>query len=260
MEKPIEIPSEKIQKAMEDNQIKSDGSVEELKTEQNAEKCEAFLDNWHEKFRNNENMSDEELLGFAREGQKLWHLEFSDDELYYEARKQLDLEEEKSPYVTEEKLKLFEVLGNTARGKLWANKGFIEHKLLSGEKSENNEEVEIKTYEEMEQAKKAAGVTDRYEALKKNLGEAGKDDLLKENLSKEIEIERQTVIKRAEESIREDFKYGYMKYYEIVPIKDDIYGVVLPGLKSKTGNFYLGYNVRFFESKEKAEKAIKEYK
>jgi len=239
---------------------KEEPKVEKSEAEQNAEKCGAFLDDWHEKFRNNENMPDEELLRYAREAQKLWHQEFNDDEQYYEARKQLDSENEKSPYVTEEKLKLFEVLGNTTRGKLWADKGFIEHKLLSGEKSEDNKEGEIETYEEMEQAKKAAGVTDRYEALKKNLYEADDDDVLKENLSKEIELERQVITKRAEESIREDFKYGYVKYYEIVPVKDDIYGVVLPGLKSKTGNFYIGYNVRFFESEDKAKEAIKEYK
>ena len=131
---------------------------------------------------------------------------------------------------------------------------------MSGEKSKDNGEEEIETYEEMEQVKKAAGVTDRYEALKKNLEEAEDDDVLKENLGKEIELERQAVTKRAEESIREDFKYGYVKYYEIVPVKDDIYGVVLPGLKSKTGNFYIGYNVRFFESEDKAKEAIKEYK
>jgi len=247
-------PMPQQEKEKEEPKVKKSGA------EQNAEKCEAFLDDWHEKFLNNENMSDEELLGYARESQKLWHQEFNDDEQYHEARKQLDILQEKSPYDTKEKWKLAEVLSSTARGKLRLDKDIIEYKLLSGEKSEDNEEGEIETYEEMEQAKKVAGVTDRYEALKKNLGEAGDDEVLKENLSKEIELERQIVTKRTEENIREDFKYGYVKYYEIVPVKDDIYGVVLPGLKLKMGNSYIGYHVRFFESEDKAKEAIKEYK
>ena len=46
MEKPMEISPEKIQKAMEDNQIKSDGSVEELKMDLANIRHDKKFDTW----------------------------------------------------------------------------------------------------------------------------------------------------------------------------------------------------------------------
>ena len=46
MEKPMEISPEKIQKAMESNQIKSDGSVEELKMDLASAKWDKTFETW----------------------------------------------------------------------------------------------------------------------------------------------------------------------------------------------------------------------
>lgn len=119
------------------------GVEEKTKEEENRVKCEDFLSNWSEKFRDNENIPDEDLLKIARDANKLWRSEFSDDEKYYEASKQLVIENEKSPYVNEEKLKLYEILGGTTRGKLEADKSFIEHKLFSSEENKESESGEI---------------------------------------------------------------------------------------------------------------------
>lgn len=225
----------------------------------NKQESKKKADSFGDKVRslNPREVSDEDLLKLMREANELSRLEFEDDDEYLKIKQELDKEKEKSPYyITKEMMALTEKFVRTTRGSLEMQKKVLDTELLDMRKSsERDDDLEIKTYSEEQEAKRSAGVKDRYRSLKDNLQLAQEtgDSKLEENLTKEIEVERKTIIEQAERSISNSRERK--KYFEVIPIRDDIYAVILPGLKMKGGG-YVGYSVEFFDSKEKAKERI----
>jgi len=117
--------------------------------------------------------------------------------------------------------------------------------------------LEIKTYQEEAAAKKEAGVKDRYAMLYNNLemAEETGDKKLVDNIKKELDAERKDIIDDFKKKFSDKLRYGYEKYefYKVIPIKKDIYAVMMPGLVTKDGKT-VGYSWEFFNSKDEAEK------
>ena len=126
----------------------------EKTAEENTEKCKAFLDELDAK--DIDNLSDEELLRYAREAQRLLDQKFSDDEEWINLEKQWDAETEKTPYITKEMEAIAEKMVATARGRLKPIKNYLELRLLNP-KHDTDQKDEMAKLEEIAEEVKDKG-------------------------------------------------------------------------------------------------------